>query len=159
MVGCSSNLKRFVTILDPQSWNVWGPRHPKTSGRSTLRFFMIFQMCMKSLDIWIHLVVCIFPLICDLTWPRFPVSFYISTCLWFLYFNIMYLIVFMIWISLLIWILYCCDFATFSYLNTILLWFCCLFSFGYYFSEKVAKCMIWYDIGSIFGSIHYACPP
>ena len=71
------------------------------------------------------------------------------------------------------YMLYVCDFATFSYLDIILLWFCYLFSFGYfiavillpflisilyccdfatfspldiiYFSEKVAKCIIWYD--------------
>ena len=40
-------------------------------------------------------------------------------------------------------ILYCCDFATFFFLDIIYI---------IYFSEKVAKCMIWYD----FGSIHYA---
>ena len=62
------------------------------------------------------------------------------------------------------WILYCCDFATFSFLNTILLYCCDFATFSFlniillyccdyldiiYFSEKVAKFR--YDFGFRYG--------
>ena len=87
--------------------------------------------------------------------------------LWFCYLFLFQYYIFVMLLPFLVSILYFCDFATFSCFNIIFLWFCYLFLFQYYIFVMLlpflvsilyffcAKCLIWYDFGSIFGSIHY----